>query len=329
MRIRKLTEKNLIQAIRENFSQKMEDLLLGIGDDAAVIEAGGKKFAITKDLLIEDYHFRASLNPPYFLGRKSLSVNLSDIAAMGGRGKYALLGLSFPASISKQWVEDFFSGFESAAKEYGVALIGGDISEAKKIMISVSVLGEVKNIITRRGAQPGDEIFVSGTLGNAKAGMILLEKKHKLGREESVDFLLMAFLDPVPQLGLGEALAQESLASAMIDISDGLSVDLHHLCEESGCGAELELRKIPISEQLFVSHKKAHDFALHGGEDYQLLFTVSPQKLKSVLELRERFVVTSIGRMIPGKRIYIIDKKGKRKLVKEMGYQHFSKLRKT
>jgi len=144
MKLKFLNESELIAALRKDFSEKTSDLILGIGDDAAVIRVGGRQLIVTKDLLVENYHFLTSLYPPYYLGRKSLSVNLSDIAAMGGKPKYALLGLALPESRGAAWVEDYFSGFKAAAEENSVFLIGGDISEAKKIMVSVTLIGEGK-----------------------------------------------------------------------------------------------------------------------------------------------------------------------------------------
>lgn len=325
MKLKFLTESELIAAIRKDFSGKTSDLILGIGDDAAVVRVGGRKLIITKDLLVEDYHFLTSLYPSYYLGRKSLSVNLSDIAAMGGKPKYALLGLALPESKGAAWVKDYFSGFKATAQEYGVLLIGGDISEAKKITVSVTLIGEGKNILTRSGASPGDSLFVSGTLGDAKQGLLLLKKGFKLGKEKKADPLIHAFLNPVAQISLGLGLSRSRLASSMIDVSDGLSVDLAHLCQESGCGAEIQMNKLPLSSELCFWQRKAYDFALHGGEDFQLLFSIPPKKINALSRLRKKHRVTSIGRMVKGKGIYLIDQKGEKKPLKIKGYQHFSK----
>lgn len=325
MKLKFLSERELISAIKKDFSKRHPNLFLGIGDDAAVIRVGRRYFIFTKDLLVEDYHFITSVYPPYFLGRKSLNINMSDMAAMGGKPKYALLGLALPEAVGTSWIEEYFSGFKSAAEEGGVALIGGDLSQAKKIMISVTLIGEGKNIIKRRGAKPGDELYVSGTLGDAKQGLLLLKKGYKLGLDKRVDPLLKAFLDPAPQVSIGIELSRYRIASAMIDVSDGLSVDLFHLCEESGCGAEIRLERLPLSPELRFRQRMAFDFALHGGEDYQILFSVPPEKIDFLSKLQKKYKITSIGRIIEKKGMYLIDQKGERKPLTIKGYQHFGK----
>jgi len=323
MKLKFLSESGLISAIRKEFAAPLPGLSLGIGDDAAVVKLPGKNLILTKDLLIEDIHFIAKLHPPFLLGRKSLVINLSDIAALGGKPRYALLGLALPSGIAPNWVEKYFSGFKSAAEEYSVALIGGDISQAKKRMISVTLIGEGQNIIKRSGAKPGDTLYVSGTLGDAKQGFLLLKKGFKLGMDNKADQLLRAFLDPAAQVALGQDLARFKLASAMIDLSDGVSVDVHHLCQESGCGAELDLERIPLSPELRQWQRRAADYALHGGEDYQLLFSVSPQRVGDVRRLEKKYKLTPIGRMIGGKTVYIIDRRSQRRRLEIKGYQHF------
>lgn len=325
MKLQSLGEKELISAIRKDFSNFREGLILGIGDDAAVVRAGGKYLIFTKDLLIEDCHFVNTLHPPYFLGRKSLSVNLSDIAAMGGRPRYVLLGLGLPSRTPPGWLVKYFSGFKSVSREWDVVLIGGDISQSKKVVISVTVIGESKNVIKRNGGRPGHFLFVSGYLGDAKQGLLLLKKGFKLGDDKRADPLLKAFLNPDPQLPLAQELSRPKLASSMIDLSDGLSVDLLHLCEESGCGAEINEGKLPLSSGLRFWQRRPYEFALHGGEDYQLLFSVTPERMDSVLELRKKFKMTCIGRMIRKKGLYLFSRRGVSIPLQAKGYQHFRK----
>jgi len=325
MKLNELTEKELIAGIRKDFGIKSQETVeLGISDDAAVIKSGGKKIVLTKDLLIEDVHFIFSSHPPALLGRKSLCINLSDIAAMGCTPKYALLGLGLPAKIKAEWVQEFFSGFKEASLEYNTALIGGDVTQADKVVISISLIGEGERYIRRGGAKPGDLLFVSGTLGDSAQGLIMSKQGIGLGEGLNKDFLLRAFYDPVPRVPLGEKLAEQNLASAMIDISDGLSVDLGHICEESSSGAEIELNRIPISAELSSVRENPLDLALHGGEDYQLLFAVPPEKEKQVLNLFSKFKITKIGCFISGKDIFIKGKNGTRKLMEIKGYQHFT-----
>lgn len=322
MRLRSLRERELIAAIRKEFAGEVGGLLVGIGDDAAVIGLADGNSLVTTDLLIEDVHFTAVLHPPVLLGRKALNVNLSDIAAMGGRPRFALLGIGLRPDAGKRWVEGFFAGFKKAAAEAGVGLVGGDISAADKICLSVTVIGEADDIVCRSDARPGDLICVSGSLGDAAAGLCLLRAGHELGKDKTADSLLRAFLDPVPQIALGLALANRGLATAMIDTSDGLSVDLSHLCEESGTGALIELSALPISPALRRSEKNPVELALHGGEDYRLLFTVSPGKFPSLAALLKKFEVHRIGRMTRGKSIHVIDAKGRKRPLKVGGYEH-------
>jgi len=325
MKLQNLGEKELISRIRRDFSTLHPQVIVGIGDDAAIIRPGKKSLIITKDLLFEGVHFLPSLHPPFFLGRKSLVVNLSDVAAMGGLPKYALLGLGLPPEMDSSWLKQYFSGFKSAAVEEGVALIGGDLSQAKKIIISVTVVGEGENIIQRRGAEPGDHLFVSGSLGNARQGLILLKKGFRLGDDKKADLFLRAFLDPFPRIALGKELSRLNLASSMIDVSDGLSVDLSHLCEESGTGAEIHLSRLPLSPEIRHFQRQPYRLALHGGEEYELLFSVPPEKLRTLSRLQKKFKISLIGQMIKRKGIFLIDSQGKRRPLEIKGYQHFQK----
>jgi thiamine-monophosphate kinase len=323
MKLKRLEEKNLIEAIRRNFGQPRPGLVLGIGDDAAVITFRGKKLLITKDLLLEDVHFSARYNPPRLLGRKSLNVNLSDLAAMGARPLYALLGLGLPLRTKTGWIAEFFEGFKAVARKFGVGLIGGDITRASKIMVSVTLLGRGTNIIKRSGAKPGHLLFVSGTLGEAREGLLLAKRKHRLGENNYVDRMLRAFLDPKAQVELGRELARRKVASAMIDISDGLSVDLLHLGEESGYGAEIYMERLPVSSELRALQRRAYDFALNGGEDYQLLFSVAPEKAEIISRLKKKYPITFIGKILQQKGIYVIDRRGRRQKLLPKTWQHF------
>ena len=323
MKLHRLNEKQLIRAIQEEFRGPHPGLALGIGDDAAVIKMRGANLVVTKDLLIEDVHFILRHHPPQLLGRKSLNVNLSDLAAMGAFPRYALLGLGFPKRAEIKWVREFFAGFKSAAKEFGVGLIGGDITRAQKVTISVTLLGEGKNIVRRGGAKPDDQLFVSGPLGEAREGLLLLKKGIRIGKKKEQNRMLKAFLDPSPRIKLGGELARLNLASAMIDISDGLSVDLAHICEESDCGAEVYLNKLPVSAELKALQRRSYDFALNGGEDYQLLFSVSDKKLAALSKLKNKFSLHLIGRIIEQKEIFIVDRLGRRKKLQPNPWHHF------
>jgi thiamine-monophosphate kinase len=323
MRLKHLGERRVISRIRRSFGDKRADILLGIGDDAALVR-GPERLLLTTDILVEDEDFWRADHPPRLLGRKALNVNLSDIAAMGGRPLHALVGMALPGDIEESWLRQFMAGFRSAAREAGVALVGGDLSQADKIMVSVTVTGEAKSPVARCGARPGDGIFVSGTLGDAAGGLRLLEKGGIRGVARPVQPLLEAFLDPAPRLKLGAILAGRKLASAMIDLSDGLSVDLAHICEESGTGAEVEAARIPISSALTRFARDPLDMALNGGEDYELLFTVRPAKLAAVEALASRHRLSRIGRITAGRTVRLITPGKKAERLRPRGFEHFS-----
>jgi thiamine-monophosphate kinase len=323
MKLRSLTEKELILAIRKEFSSGKPGISQGIGDDAAVIRAGNKYSIITKDLLIEGSHFLLNYHSPYLLGRKSLNVSLSDIAAMGGSPEYVLLGLGIPSRQEPAWLDQFFSGVKSVVEKEKITLIGGDIVKAQKVTVSVTVIGKGEKVIKRSGAKPGHILYVSGTLGDAAQGLRLLKKGIRLGDGRKTDFLLRVFLDPAPQLLLGRMLSRLDLASAMIDISDGLSVDTAHLCQESHCGAEIFTDRIPVSSQLRAVQKKPTLLALHGGEDYQLLFSVPPKKVNQMSKIEKECRVSPVGQIIKDKHIFLIDRQKRKKKLSIKGFQHF------
>ena len=323
MRLRKLGERELLALIRRHFSVPRKDVVLGIGDDAAVINPGSGKLLVSKDLLVEDSDFIFRLQDPRLLGRKSLNVNLSDIAAMGGRALYSVLGLGLPKDISLDWVVEFFAGFKEAGREGGTVLIGGDISQAGKVLVSVTVIGKAAHPVLRRGARPGDAVFVSGVLGDAKQGLILYKRGCRPGRDKAADVFLKAFLDPRPRTELGRRLAAGRIASAMIDCSDGLSVDLNHICQASGVGAEIDLAKIPLSPALRSFQKKPLPLALHGGEDFELVFTAPRKKLGAIEVLRRSFPLTEIGRITRDKGIRTVDEMGRLRGLEIRGFEHF------
>jgi len=325
MKLRSLRERELVAAIRRDFGRSGPGLRLGIGDDAAIVRPGRSELLLTTDLLIEDVHFTTAIQPPFLLGRKSLNVNVSDIAAMGGRPRFALLGLGLKAGLRRDWVEAWFAGFREAAAEAGVVLVGGDISAAKKICISVTLTGEAKRSVRRSGARPGDFLFVSGPLGRAAAGLELLKRGLRPGRDPKAAPLLRAFLDPVPRVRLGRELARKRLASAMIDTSDGLSVDLLHLCEESRCGADIDLEALPVTPELRSAARRPEELVLHGGEDYQLLFAVPPGRLAAVLKMKKRQGLFRLGVFRTGRGLTLVSAGGKRRPLEPRGFEHFAR----
>ena len=324
MRIRHLGERRVISRIRRAFGGRRAGVRIGIGDDAALVRTPGS-LLLTTDVLVEDEDFRLDDHPPRLLGRKALNVNLSDIAAMGGRPSYALVGLAMPGGTDERWFRRFMAGFREAAREADVALVGGDLSGSDKVMISVTVAGMAKNPVTRGGAKPGDAIYVSGTLGDAAGGLRLLEKGGIGGVVREVRPLVQAFLDPSPRLRLGALLARRKLASAMIDLSDGLSVDLTHICRESRVGAEVEASRIPVSAALRRFARDPLALAVDGGEDFELLFTVRPANVAAVERLAVRYRLTRIGRVKPGRAVRMVVGPGRKaRPLRPRGYEHFS-----
>jgi thiamine-monophosphate kinase len=259
---------------------------MGIGDDAAVIHISSKKsLVLTKDLLVEDIHFRLDWFSPEAVAHKALHTNLSDIAAMGASPKFVLLGLSIPKNLDSNWLDRFSKQFASICLANQLALIGGDTTGSPdKIFISVTLIGETnpKNLKFRNSAKPGDIIYVTGNLGDARAGLIALQKKIP-----DLNELKSHQTEPNARIQEGIALGNAPIR-AMMDLSDGLLLDLSRMCEASNCGAEIDAETIPTSPELKKSAKQLGldpiECAIIGGEDYELLFT-APQKSLAKIKL--------------------------------------------
>ncbi len=315
------TEFEFIRNIKKKYG------LRHVGDDCAVLPKDSKSdLIVTADMLVEDVDFRVGWTSPESLGHKALAVSLSDIAAMGGVAKWAMLSLAVPPSIWKRqaFIDNFYSGWFQIADRYGVELIGGDISKAPGgLVIDSFVAGETAKgrAILRSGAKPGDSIFVTGDLGGAAGGLPLLESGLRLSKAGTRKRrLIERQLRPTPRLETGKYLAARQRASSMIDISDGLAADLHHLCEASRVGALIELDKIPIDKNLAgLETDKQIQFALGGGEDFELLFT-SERKFFSHSELPP---ITRIGEITESSGRVELVTKGRRRLLPPFGYRHF------
>ena len=325
----KIGEFGLINRIRKWASSAAPALVQGIGDDVAVMEMGCKTLLATTDILIEGIHFERSWMDPYRLGKKSMAVNLSDIAAMGGTPKYVLISLGLPKNLSFSFISWFYRGIKEAARRHRVDLVGGDTSLSEKMVINICLLGEgrKKNLLFRKGARVGDELFVSGTLGDSALGLKILQKKGLRGRPHR---LIEKHLSPCPRLQLGQALAERRCATAMIDVSDGLLSDTRHLLEESGVGAMIWENRIPLSQSYRrTSHLYSKDpfhMALSGGEDYELLFTASPEKREKISSLSRSFKIpiTCIGKILPKKKkLRIVQKDGETYSPSRLGFDHF------
>jgi thiamine-monophosphate kinase len=330
MTLREIGEFGLITQIREWMTAKDPSLIKTIGEDVAVIDMGREALLITTDILIEDIHFERSWTDPYRLGKKALSVNLSDIAAMGGTPTYFLISLGLPKQLSLSFVSSLYRGLKEVAKRFRIDLIGGDTSLSQKIIINICLLGRGKKnrLLFRSGANAGDDLFVSGTLGDASLGLKILQQEGLRGKPKG---LIEKHLCPLPRMELGQILATSRMATAMIDVSDGLLIDTSHLLEESHRGARIWEDRIPLSRlyrKWIRSHsKESHSMALYGGEDYELLFSAPPRMRKKIeaLSLSLNIPLTCIGKILPAKDgFYVIRKNGEEYAPHRLGYDHFS-----
>jgi thiamine-monophosphate kinase len=297
-----LGEKAIIRQIRSRIPQG-PGVVLGVGDDAAAIETGPLTL-VTTDSLVEGTHFRREWTPPRLLGRKAFSVNLSDIAAMGGVPRYATVSLVLPSELSFEFVDGLYDGFLERSAETGVQIVGGNVTRTDgAIVIDLTVFGHGDKLLRRDGAKPGDQLVVTGSLGAAAAGVQLLSQGARLTDDgelsstgmwtessaPSVLRCLRAQLDPAPPLTFARALAENDIAHAVMDISDGLTGDCHQICVESGVGAWIDPINLPV-DKAAASLERARggdalDLALHGGEDYELLIAVPPDRLDALKDL--------------------------------------------
>jgi thiamine-monophosphate kinase len=269
-------------------------VVVGPGDDCAVVAVGRQRWLITTDALVEGTHFRPRWFTPQQLGRKAYLVNASDIAAMGGRPRYVLAALAVPARYPDRDLMRLNIGIAKAAAETGACVIGGNLTRADRLSVTITLVGEMRGTpVLRRGAQPGDALFVSGELGSAAYGRRLLSRRVTARGHE-----VRRFREPVPRLEAAALLAQHRLASAMIDVSDGLLQDLGHLCAASGVGARVEVEQLPCRPSIRAA---GHALALSGGEDYELLCAVPMHRLARMRKLQHRFgcQMTRIGAVMP------------------------------
>jgi thiamine-monophosphate kinase len=338
-----LQEFELIRAITRRFARTSSGLIQGIGDDAAVIApAPNTWWHVTTDLLTEGVHFDLNTASPESVGYKAAIANLSDIAAMGAVPRYLLISLAIPRSLKPAQIYRFYDGLMKACKPHGVALIGGDTSASKAgLFLSITLIGTTTTdrALFRHGALAGDLIYVTGTLGDSLAGLQLLSQNKKTGltgkkppqlSRAHRTFLLNRHRHPTARLAEGQWLNTARLATAAIDLSDGLSGDLRHICEESGVGAELDLGTLPISPACRAYAERSRlepvQLALAGGEDYELLFTVSA-KNQARLERQARtegYRITCIGRIRPRRfGLHMTSEHGTITPIPLTSYEHF------
>ena len=336
------TEFQFIENLKKKYS------LPKIGDDCAVLPKDSRTdLVITTDLLIEDIDFRLDWSTPEFIGHKALAVSLSDVAAMGARAIWSMVSIGVPERIWKtDFVDEFYRGYMNLANLYGVELVGGDVSKTPdKIVIDSIAAGEVEKgkAILRSGAKAGDLIFVTGELGGAAIGLKLLENGERADKSEHQN-LLMRQLAPTPQIEIGQILGAKKLATAMIDLSDGLSSDLTHLCQASKVGAKIFKNKIPIEVSLkkILTQRRKDTKAqrqeifslspflpfslseiLDGGEDFELLFTVNPKKKFPIENELRKHQFSHLGEITSNAEIIELISNSKSQILEPKGFRHF------
>ena len=297
-------------------------ILTGIGDDCAVLRLPpGQGCLVTTDFTLEGIHFRRDWHPPESVGHRCLARGLSDIAAMGGEPVAAFLSLAVPRDLPQAWVGRFARGLISLAERNGARLAGGDTAESPKgILADIIVMGSVPKgkAVLRSGARPGDRIYVSGELGGSAAAVVQMQVRPKK-KLNPRDFRRHFY--PEPRIELGRILRAKGIATAMIDTSDGLSTDLAHICEESGVGAEIHAAFIPRARVGKPAREVDLDLALHGGEDYELLFTAPPGK--RIPNQIAGVAITQIGQIMRGRRIFVENDKRVAFELEPGGWEHF------
>lgn len=331
-----LTEDELVEAIARVLSGDEPGVLVGIGDDAAVLEPRGGDLVFTTDLLVEGIHFERGSSSARDLGAKAVTVNVSDVAAMGASPRYAIAAIGVPEDVEAAWVIELTGGMREACAEYALALVGGDTNRADLVVVSVAVVGEVApgRAVLRSGARVGDRIVVTGSLGAAAGGLSL--SRAASGRAADAlsqpwgRALIEALERPVARVGEAQVLARVG-ATAMMDLSDGLSTDLSRLCEASGVGARVVLGAVPVAETLSMGAEMlevdARSLALSGGEDYELLATLPGDAVESArADLQAGFGVdlSEIGEIVEGSSVVALDADGRTTLLAPSGWDHFA-----
>ena len=335
MKVSELGEFGLIDLLakmayraQNNRKVSWQQLIIGIGDDAAAWRSDASTQLATIDSFIQDVHFSLGVTSWEDLGWKAMAVNLSDIAAMGGTPRYALVSLALPGHTEVEDVTALYKGMIELAKQFEVAIVGGDTSSAPLVAINITVLGSAggqdKHILTRSAARPGDKVAVTGKLGAAAAGVEMLNRKLKFSPEVTAS-LKKACLRPYPRIAEGQLLVAQGVKTA-IDISDGLIQDLSHICKASQVGARIEINRVPIQPEVRANFgDRALELALSGGEDYELLFTAGTEVVDKVKKAAS-CPVTIIGEMVADEtsQITLINKKGKPFNLDKTGWEHFA-----
>jgi len=332
MKLRDIGEFGFIDRVAPLGAIRSSGVVQGIGDDCAVISDRGPDYLlVTTDLLVERVHFLMDWAPPEVIGAKALATNFSDIAAMGGTPLDAFVSLAIPERVEVEWLDGLYTGLTKLARSYDVNLLGGDTTGSKTDMvINIAVTGSVPRdqVLFRHTARPGDVVVLTGTTGESGAGCDILLGSLRLPPEIAAP-LVRSHLEPRPHIAEGRFLASSGACTAAIDVSDGLSSDLGHLCTRSGLGALIYEEKIPLPSSLATAGRLARKdpmyWVLNGGEDYVLLAAVKPEMLETLLARAEiaglRFI--PIGHFVPDSGIKFVSKSGQERLLRPGGWNHF------
>ncbi len=324
-------EDSIVRMLGARFGARSRLLERGIGDDAAVLTLPGtsEKFVVTTDTLVEEIDFRRAWQTPEQLGWRSLAVNISDLAAMGVRPRFHLVALGIPGGIGESWIRGFYRGLASAGARFGSILIGGDLSRTPAhLVITITALGESlhKRILYRSGGRAGDALYVTGFLGAAAAGLALLERGKVRASSASQRRALAAHRAPMPRCETGLWLAQSGFAGAMMDLSDGLSMDLPRLCEASSTGGEVWLSRLPLFQEAASWGCSPVELALHGAEDFELLFSIRENTTARFETTYPHSLpaVTRIGRLTRGRTVACVTAPGEPgRPLPAGGFDHF------
>jgi thiamine-monophosphate kinase len=327
-----LGERGLVARLRRRLAPPGPEVLVGIGDDAAAVAWGGETLLLTTDALLEGVHFRRSTATLRDVGAKAIAVNVSDIAAMGGEPRYALLALALPPSLPVAEADELYAGIHDMARRHGVSVVGGDTCAALGgIVLAVTLVGRADGAPLRRsGARPGDAILVTGTLGASAAGLALLEQGPGGLSPATVEAVARPHRLPTPRVAEGRLIRASGSATAMIDVSDGLVTDLGHIAAESRVGGRIDVDALPVSEATrAVAAALGRDplrWALSGGEDYELLFTAAADRADEVVRAVTDRTGTPVHRIgdvrPPGEGVRFLDRSGRPHAV-EPGFDHF------
>ena len=322
-------EEDALRFLADRFKATQKEVLKGIGDDSAVLELRDNACLVAStDTLVENVHFSLQTQTPRQLGKKAVCVAISDIGAMGAVPRYLLCSLGCRSTDAMGFIEDLSRGVGDGCREFEVCLVGGNLSESQTVFVSMTALGEVSgdSVVLRSGATEGENIYVTGTLGDSALGLRILSSDPGI---EGCEDVVLRHIEPTPRLAVGRMVAERGIASSMIDVSDGLLSDLEKLTSEHGLGAEVSLRDLPLSPGfLSLSRRFSEDLyrlAVSGGEDYELLFTSSAENHAAIEDVSRLcgVAISKIGSVTGGQKIRFLDEGGGEIFYDAGGFEHF------